>query len=955
MNTDRWKQIDELFDAVLDLPETERERFLSEKCAGDFELKNKILNLLKATTTGNFMEQSAMGVIARNLAEEKTIVIDRQVIGRAFGAFRIERRIGAGGMGEVYLATDEKLKRKVALKILPAEYTTNDERVKRFELEARAISALNHPNIVTIHDVGNAGNINFIATEFVEGRTLREMIGEKLNLAEILNIMMQVCDALGSAHAAGITHRDIKPENIMLRPDGYAKVLDFGLAKLNASETHAVNDFAKTAKGIIIGTPAYMSPGQVTGDNVDHRTDLWSVGVVLYELLTGTNPYKKETRQATFQSIMMDEPPLASTINPEVSGELDRILFKALEKDPDISYQSAADLRADLRRIRREIDSSTGSRERGLTQRRQDAKARGKYLVFASLLAFLLIGAGVWYFAFYKKQTNPIDWSKAQSVPLTDLPGTEIFPTLSPDGKSFIFAAKSARGDFDLYLQRVGDKRARNITEDCLDNDTMPAFSPDGERVAFLSGGGESKGIYVMSTTGENVRRISDFGSHPSWSPDGKEIAVSKGGKELPDVRSSTPNEVWIINVETGDKRFLIGDDATQPAWSPDGKYIAYWFYPPLTGRRDIGIVSVNGGAPLVITKEGSTNWNPVWSPDGRFLYFASDRGGNMKFWRVQFADGQLVSEPEPVVTPSKYSRHLAFSRDGNRMIFVSTDIRSNIRAIEFDPKTEKTVGEPFWITRGDRRIMRPELSPDGTQFVFCLTRQSQDDIVVINRDGTNLRDLTNDAAFDRYPRWSPDGKRIVFASDRTGIYEIWAIDTDGTDLRQITYTGVRGTSFPLWSPDGKQLLYRSALQNFLIDLKKDFREQTPQLLPELESDKNHKFVVWDWSPDGSRLTGSFSGAPMQAGAYTFDGNRFDLVGDMDKFPAWLPDNRRIIYAWENRLFIGDIETKKTRLLDNQPTETIQDIGVSRDGKLIYYTLFSSESDIWLLDHSANP
>ncbi len=829
MKTERWKQIDELFDAVLDLSEPEREAFLSEKCGGDDELKTRVLTLLKAEATADFMENSAMGIVARNLADEQTIVIDRQFIGRTLGTFRIERQIGAGGMGEVYLATDEKLKRNIALKILPPEYTSHDERVQRFELEARAISALNHPNIVTIHDIGNIDGINYIATEYVEGKTLRELIDEKPGLAAILPIMMQVCDALAVAHGAGIIHRDIKPENIMLRPDGYVKILDFGLVKLSETETQTINNFTKTAKGIIIGTPAYMSPEQVTDSNVDHRTDLWSVGVVLYELLTGTNPYKKETRQATFQAILLDEPMLASTLNPEVSGELDRILYKALEKDPDVSYQTAADLRADLKRVKREVDSSASrSRDNSLTRRGNANRARRNSLIFACFLLPLMIGAGIWYFAFYKNQPEAIDWAKATTVPLTDQPGTEIFPSLAPDGKSFVFTARSERGDYDLFLQHVGDKRARNITEDSTDDDTQPAFSPDGERIAFHSERSASSGIYVMSAGGDNVRRVSDFGFHPSWSPDGKEIVVSTWGNELPDVRKGLPIELWIINVETGAKRFLIGTDAMQPAWSPDGKYIAFWFYPPSVGRRDIGIVPVEGGQPTVITKDGTTNWNPVWSPDGNFLYFASDRGGNMRFWRVAFNEGKITTEPEAVVTPSKYSRHLAFSRDGSRLIFVSTDHRSNIQAVEFDPKTEKTVGEPFWITRGDRRISRPELSPDGTRFVFYLSRQTQDDIVIVNRDGTNQRDLTNDAAFDRYPRWSPDGKRIAFASDRSGVYEIWTIDADGTNLRQLTFTGKEGTSFPIWSPDGKRILYRSTPQTYIIDSKKDWAEQTP-------------------------------------------------------------------------------------------------------------------------------
>lgn len=951
MNQERWKQIDELFDAALDLPEAEREAFLSEKTNGDDELKNKLLKLLKATTTADFMEKSAMGIAARNLADEKTIVIERNFIGQNLGTYRIEKQIGAGGMGEIYLATDEKLNRQVALKILPAEYTTNDERLKRFEMEARAISALNHPNIVTIHDVGNESGVNFIATEYVEGKTIRELIGEKPSLAEILAVMLQVCDALAVAHAAGIIHRDIKPENIMIRPDGYVKILDFGLAKLSDIKKKATDNFTHTAKGIIIGTPAYMSPAQVTDGNIDHRTDLWSVGVVLYELLTGFNPYKKESRRATFQAILTEEPPLAGTLNAEVSGELDRILYKSLEKDADLCYQTASDLRADLKRVRREIDSSANQKF-FLTQRRKDAGTLRYFLPFAFLLFTLSVA--IWYFVFRQSESDAVDWTQATKVQLTDRAGTEIFPTLAPDGKSFVFAAKTERGDYDLFAQRIGDKRARSITEDSPFDDTQPTFSADGERIAFHSERGGAGGIYVASATGENARRVADFGFHPSWSPDGKELVVSTFGKELPDTRNGRPSELWIINVETGAKRLLIGADAMQPTWSPDGKFVAYWFYPPNVGRRDIGIVSVNGGEPVVITKDGTTNWNPVWSPDGNFLYFASDRGGNMSFWRVPFKTGKPTGEPEAVVTPAKYSRHLAFSRDGNRLIFVSTDNRSNIQAVGFNPQTEKISGAPFWITTGDREVSRPELSPDGTQFVYRISRRTQDDIVVINRDGSNQRDLTNDAAFDRYPRWSPDGKRIAFVSDRSGIYEIWTINADGTNLRQITFAGKESTSFPIWSPDGKRILYRSAPHTYIIDADKNWNEQTPQKLPDFDPTDRQRFVVWDWSSDSSRLVGSISGAPMNAGIFSFTENRYETVAKMDSFPRWLPDSRRIIYGYENRFYIADTTAKKPRELDIRPTDQIQDIGISRDGRLIYYTLFSSESDIWLLDNSVN-
>lgn len=957
MDTNRWQQIDELFDAVLNLPETEREAFLAAHTNGDEDLKNEVLSLLDAEKeSNNFLNQSALKVAAKKLAADQSAPLATTLSGQTLGTYKIEKSLGAGGMGEVYLARDEKLRRQVALKILPAEYTFDDERIRRFQQEARAISALNHPNIVTIYDVGARAEINYIATEYVEGQTLRELIASKPKLKDTLNIIIQCCEALAAAHSHGIIHRDIKPENIMVRPDGYVKILDFGLAKLSATETPTTNSLAQTAQGLIIGTPSYMSPVQVAGERVDQRADLWGLGVVLYELLTGVNPFKKENRQATFQAILSEEPPRASSLKAEITDELDQILSKALEKDADLGYQTASDLRADVKRVKRELDSSPSLRSGSLSRQRQEAARTRRYFLPAFFLLLLLLGLGIWYAGFFPRQPRPVDWSQATNLQLTDQAGTEMFPTLAPDGKSFVFAAVSARGDYDLFWQRVGDKRARNITEDSAADDTQPAFSPDGERIAFRSAHDGASGVYVASATGENVRRVADFGYHPAWSPDGKEIVVSTMGRDLPDVRNNPRSALWIVNLASGAKRLLTDEDTMQPAWSPDGKFVAYWFYPPSIGRRDIGVIPVTGGASLVITKDGTTNWNPVWSPDGKYLYFASDRGGNMGFWRVGFDDGKIVGEPEAVVTPSKYSRHLAFSRDGKRMIYVSTDNKANIQAVGFEPQSEKIVGTPFWITRGDREISRPDLSPDGTRFVYRLSRRTQDDIVVINRDGTNQRDLTNDAAFDRYPRWSPDGKRIAFASDRSGVYEIWIIDADGTNLRQITFTGKDGTSFPLWSPDGQRLLYRGAPHNYVIDLNKSWTEQTPQMLPDYSAASPRLFVAWNWSPDGARLAGSLNGLPTEAVIYSFAASRYENITDLDRYPMFLPDSRRIIYGLENRLFIADTATKKTHEITGlSPAEDIRTVGISRDGRLIYYTLISSESDIWLLDNTQNP
>jgi TolB protein len=445
------------------------------------------------------------------------------------------------------------------------------------------------------------------------------------------------------------------------------------------------------------------------------------------------------------------------------------------------------------------------------------------------------------------------------------------------------------------------------------------------------------------------VRRVADFGYHPSWSPDGKELAVSTLGKDLPDVRSGIPSEIWIVNIASGAKRLLTKADAIQPAWSPDGRLIAYWFMPPASGRRDVAVMPATGGEPVVVTTDGTTNWNPVWSPDGKFLYFASDRRGSMRFWRVSLGtDGRPAAEPESVDTQSKFSRHVAFSRDGKRLIYVSTDNKSNIQAIKIEKESLKPIGEPFWVTTGDRQVSRPELSPDGKRFVFRLPRRTQDDIVTVDIDGSNPRDVTNDAAFDRYPRWSPDGKQIAFTSDRTGVYEIHIINADGTGLRRVTF-GNRESTFPLWSPDGTRIIYRSEGRLYEVDLTQPLEQQVPAALPDYE-DPNVRFVAWDWSHDGDKLAGTFSGNPMKAGYYSLSEKRFVPLTDSNYFPVWLPDGRRILFALGKAIYAIDIQTKKITEIVQVRDGEMTGLGVSDDGTLVYYVVNEEESDIWMLD-----
>src|SRR5205823_4334090 len=391
---------------------------------------------------------------------------------------------------------------------------------------------------------------------------------------------------------------------------------------------------------------------------------------------------------------------------------------------------------------------------------------------------------------------------------LTDQSGPEYFPSLSPDGKSFVYASY-AGGNWDIYLQRVGGKNPVNLTKDSPSDDTQPAFSPDGERIAFRSER-EGGGLFVMGATGESVKRLADFGFNPAWSPDGKEIACADEGVVQPSGRFNPNSRIWAVNVATGERRLVTKEDSVQPHWSPHGVRIAYQGRGK-AAQRDIWTIPAGGGEPVEVTNDAATDWNPVWSPDGKYLYFASDRGGSMNLWRVPIEEqsGKVLGQPEAITTPSAYSAHLSFSQDGRRMVYAQTVSRGNLQQVGFDPNKETVTGQPVWITQGSRRANTPNLSPDGEWLAFDSWGGQQDDLFVIRQDGTGLRQLTDDIYKDRKPTWSPDGKRIAFHSDRSGKYEIWTINSDGSGLQQLTYTSANINN-AVWSPDGTRLAYHN-------------------------------------------------------------------------------------------------------------------------------------------------
>jgi Tol biopolymer transport system component len=966
MRAERFRQVDGVFAAALDAAPGERAALLDAACAGDAELRREVESLLAAhERAGDFIETHALEAAAREQA--RRLAGDA---GRRVGHYQILSPLSAGGMGEVYLATDTRLGRRVALKLLPSEFTRDAGRVRRFELEALAASALNHPNILTIYDIGRADDSHFIAAEYVEGRTLRGLIdGAPLKTDEALGVAAQVAEALSAAHAAGIVHRDIKPDNIMLRPDGYVKVLDFGIAKLTepgSPEGGPRGAAGQTETGAVVGTVAYMSPEQALGQAVDQRTDVFNLGLILYELLTGKHPFRGETAAATFDQLLNRDPPPPELADAEAAPELERVLLRSLEKDRELRYQTASDMRAELKRLQRRLDSSPSvSGDYAAAPRAPRARGARRRTAVLALASLLLVAASAGaYFALRRRAPREGEAAAAARAnhnftQLTDQPGQELHPSLSPDGKVLIYAGRPS-DDWDIYWQRVGGRNPRNLTENSPSDDTQPAFSPDGEQIVFRSER-DRGGIFVMGATGESARRLTDFGYFPAWSPDGREVAVSTDMFVDPSVRSPGLSFVWVVDVATGEKRRLTDEktgDAAQPAWSPSGARIAYWGKHK-GGQRDIWTIPARGGDPVQVTDDGAFDWNPVWSRDGRHIYFASDRGGSMNLWRVPVEErtGRVTGQPEPLTAPSPYAQQVAFSRDGRRAAYVNQVSSTNIYTAAFSPYKEALTGPPVAVTRGFRHAAAPDLSPDGGRFVYSSQGERQEDIYLVGRDGLEPpRKLTDDVYKDRNPRWSPDGTRIVFYSDRSGRYEAWAVGADGGRLTQLTFTeGAAGVAYPFWSPDGARLAYnRNGESCWIIEAGTPWGEQTPLRVPNPADSRLGGFWAFSWSPDGGRLAGWSVRQSEHPGivVHTIETGGFERVAEFGSNPLWLKDGRRLLFSHQERLYIVDGETKKVRELSLpiSPPTRLDGYGISADNRVLYYGLAAREADVWLLD-----
>jgi serine/threonine protein kinase/Tol biopolymer transport system component len=916
--------------------------------------------------------------------------------GSQLGRYEVRSFIGAGAMGAVYLARDMRLGRPVALKLLLETLVGSREHLRRFEQEACATSSLSHPNILTIHEVCHLEGTHFIVSEFVEGRTLRRVIeGERLTLGEILDVVMQTASGLAAAHQAGIVHRDLKPENVMVRDDGYVKILDFGLAKLTEDRAahfggggDSTVSNLNTNSGEVLGTVRYMSPEQLRGLAVDRRTDIWSLGVVLHELITGRSPFGGGTAPNVIAAILEHQPPPVSACVADFPAPLQRVITKALSKDAGQRYQSAGDLLADLRRFRDEprhkewlgkvmlssqpsdpqtraagsggshnaiealnrlvsstasgatdIITTIGGRRRWLTATLlvltlAVSLAIARYeswslaVMFASFVCIVLLLHRVTVQGQLTARKGPFQTIKLSR--LTDT-GKVVDAVISPDGKYVAYVSEQA-GQQSLWVRQVATTANAQVVLPAEVTYQGLSFSPDGDFINYVFYESATKGFWQLSQVpvlgGVPRRLIAEVHTPVTFSPDGRQLAFVRG------YSSEKMTALIMAGADgAGERRLATRRTPNEfgwrggPSWSPAGDRIAC-----AAGVYDVDMeiveVRVSDGSERPVSRQR-------WPWVGRVAWLAGGKGlvltardpqsGLSQLWHVSCPEGEVRRITNDLNDYS--SRSVSLSADSRSLVSVQSDYLSGVWVVPAGGG-----GQPRQIADGrSDGIFGLAWTPDG-RIVYTSRASGRQNIWVMDADGGNAAQLTDGDGMHYHPAVSPDGRHVIFISTRTGEPNVWRVGIGGDNLAQLTRGG--NPSWPSWSPDGAWIVYKSQQSG----------KRTLWALPAAGGDPVHLTDSYTGmptvSPDGKLIACEYWDEQLASGyklaVIPFDdGSRisaFDMPTSfvnsihLSSVLRWRPDGRAVSYI-DNRAGVCNIWDYP---LDGSPPTQVTDFRSER-------------------------
>jgi Tol biopolymer transport system component len=859
--------------------------------------------------------------------------------GTRLGPYEILAPLGGGGMGDVYRARDGRLGREVALKVLRDDLSIDHERLARFEQEARAASALNHPNLVTLFDFdrGGAEHPTYLTMELVDGQSLRDLLaGGPVPMRRVLQIGAQLADGLAAAHDRGIVHRDLKLENVMVTREGRVKILDFGLAKVMA--TTAPLDAARpaaTRPGMLFGTPGYMAPEMVRGEAVDFRVDQFSLGVLLYQLLTGSRPFAGSNPFEELNAVLTADPvPLAERLDG-IPEQLAWVVDRLLSKDPAERWSSTRDLARELAHLR-DVVGRSGSPSRAFAEppapvaargrQQRAASGRDRLVAAAAGVALLLVGLAVgWWF--HAQKPNPPPRLRALTYS-----GSDSAPDLSPDRRVLAFASERD-GRRRIWLKQLTSGAEAPLTAGV---DDIPRFAPDGGSVLFARVEGSGRSLFRIAVVGGEERRVLADAWAGDWAPDGRALAFVR----------KLDDRTWMLGTVTADgsgERELLRietNDMGPPAWSPDGRQIVVSNGVALSGApSELHFVEVASGrhrrvgtGPLL-----GPNTAPAWLTDSQAVLMPQIDNVRAFHGAIQRVTPQ--GERRPLFWSLAVGSSTAVVGSGS-VVFDAATVRSNLHELDL-----AGAASDRWLTRGHALDRQPRYSPDGSRLLFSSNRSGNLDLWELDLASGTLRRLTDDAAEDWDPAYLEGGRRVVWSSARSGNFEIWSAAADGSDARQLSRDGVDAEN-PTATPDGQWIVYVSL--NPAPDMRGIWKMRA-------DGSEASRLVAGDHglpeiSPDGEFVLYRTAPTPTTFGlevARLADGARVDTFrvrgeiapgqsrGTVHGRARWLPDGSGIAFVATSPEAAHHRETPGSRAYTASPADPtslwVQDFDPARD------------------------
>ncbi len=914
LNSERLEKIERIFQSALDLPAERRPEFLDGACGDDAEFRAEVESLLAAhQDAGAFIEEPA-GDVATALLQQKGIFTPGCLVHQ----YRIQKLIGAGGMGEVYRARDTRLGRDVALKLLPSTAATDADRLRRFEQEACAAGALNHPNILVVHDIGTHDGTPYVVSELLEGETLRQRIGgTALAPRRAIDYALQIAHGLAAAHGKGIVHRDLKPDNIFITKDGRVKILDFGIAKLtqaegSRSQTDIPTRRVNTDPGVVMGTVGYMSPEQVRGQAVDHRSDIFSFGAILYEMLSGRRAFHGESAADTMSAILKEDPPDLSDTNQNVSPALERLVNHCLEKDPESRFHSASDLAFALEAISGASGASHQTIAAMTSLPLRERIRKQLPWIIAALLALALIAALPFVFLYLRSAPAPRPNAVRAMIPPPENAHLLYFNQMavSPDGQRLAFVAIGANGVTSLWLRPLGALSAQPLAG--TERASYPFWSPDSRFIGFFADGKLKK----IDAAGGPPQTLCDApsGRGGTWNRDGVIVFA-------PDLYSV----LYRVSAAGGAPAPLPLDKSRKekvqhfPCFLPDGRHFLYRAGVTTAYARDKG----NG---IYVGSLDSSEYKLILKEDTYAIYAS----GHLLFWR----DGALVAQPFD-------EQRLQLSGEavpvGEQVLMSLTEVKAVFSASEngvlvFQSGFSRvgTAAQLTWFERDGKQAGKPgepvfggspRISPDGQRIAAMLfdMQAGSTDLWLYDSALTRKTRFTFDPAFDNNPIWSPDGRSLVFSSDRKTrqVYDLYQKDASGARDEEVLFQseGIKRPSS--WSADGRFLAFAwlegpnrkgdiwvlpltGERKPFPFIQTSQFDEEHAQFSPD------GRFVAYDSDESGSRQ--------VYVTSFPGPGGKQQVSTGGGEDPVWRGDGKELFFLFEGKLMAAEVKAKGSGL-----------------------------------------